>query len=73
MEGNEIGFLQATDGIYNVDIGVRVSNGSNGSNGSVERAYYSDAPDMELSSATLTKEKTKTLILYLIYALEQLE
>ena len=35
MEGNEIGFLQATDGIYNVDIGVRVSNGS------VELAYYS--------------------------------
>ena len=70
MERNEIGFLQATDGIYNVDIGVRVSNGSNGS---VELAYYSDAPDMELSSATLTKEKTKTLILYLIYALEQLE
>lgn len=67
MEGNEIGFLQVTDGIYNVDIGVRVSNGS------VELAYYSDAPDMELSSATLTKEKTKTLILYLIYALEQLE
>lgn len=54
-------------GIYNVDIGVRVSNGS------VELAYYSDAPDMELSSATLTKENTKTLILYLIYALEQLE
>ena len=67
MEGNEIGFLQATDGIYNADIGVSVSNGA------VELAYYSDAPDMELSSATLTKEKTKTLILYLISALEQLE
>lgn len=62
MEGNKIGFLQATDGIYNVDIGVIVSNDA------VELAYYSDAPDMELSSATLTKEKTKTLILYLIYA-----
>ncbi len=67
MKGNIIGFLQATDGTYNVDIGVRVSNGS------VELAYYSDAPDMELSSATLTEEKTKTLILYLISALEQLE
>lgn len=50
-----------------MDIGVIVSNDA------VELAYYSDAPDMELSSATLTKEKTKTLILYLIYALEQLE
>lgn len=67
MEGNKIGFLQATDGIYNVYIGVIVSNDA------VELAYHSDAPDMELSSATLTKEKTKTLILYLIYALEQLE
>lgn len=67
MEGNKIGFLQATDGIYNVYIGVIVSNDA------VEFAYHSDAPDMELSSATLTKEKTKTLILYLIYALEQLE
>lgn len=67
MEGNEIGFLQATDGIYNVDIGVTVSNGA------VELAYYSDAPDMGLSSATLTKEKTKTLISYLASALEQLE
>lgn len=35
MEGNKIGFLQATDGIYNVDIGVIVSNGA------VELAYYS--------------------------------
>lgn len=67
MEGNKIGILQATDGIYNVYIGVIVSNDA------VELAYHSDAPDMELSSATLTKEKTKTLILYLIYALEQLE
>lgn len=67
MEGNKIGFLQATDRIYNVDIGVTVSNGA------VELAYYSDAPDMGLSSATLTEEKTKTLILYLISALEQLE
>ena len=25
MEGNKIGFLQATDGIYNVDIGVIVN------------------------------------------------
>ena len=67
MEGNRIGFLQATDGIYNVDIGVTVSNGA------VELAYYSDAPDVGLSSATLTEEETKTLILYLISALEQLE
>ena len=48
MDSKIIGWLSTTDGKYNVDICISTPDNN------ITLGYFSDAPDMELSSVTLT-------------------
>ena len=66
MYDKMIGYVSSIDGEhYNVDICISTSNGR------IKLGYFSDAPDMGLSSVTLTKENTQSLISYLNAAIDK--
>jgi len=64
MDSKIIGWLSTTDGKYNVDICISTSDNN------ITLGYFSDAPDMELSSVTLTKENAQLLISFLNVAID---
>lgn len=64
MDSKIIGWLSATDGKYNVDICISTPDNN------ITLGYFSDAPDMELSSVTLTKENAQLLISFLNVAID---
>ena len=64
MDSKIIGWLSTTDGKYNVDICISMPDNN------ITLGYFSDAPDMELSSVTLTKENAQLLISFLNVAID---
>ena len=68
MDNKMIGYVSSTDMEHcNVDICISASNGR------IKLAYFSDAPDMGLSSVELTKEKTQSLISFLNAAIDKVD
>lgn len=65
MDDKIIGWVTATDGKYNVDICIAAPDNN------IRLGYFSDAPDMGLSSVTLTKENAQSLISFLNVAIDK--